>query len=68
MKEAFECLNRATVCDTMAGNARDASSSRTLRGIADQWRQLARDTDRHKRQTGKPSDDGPLETAPNRRP
>ena len=66
MKEAFECLNRATVCDTMAGNARDAASTRALRGIADQWRQLARDTDRHKRQTGKQAVAEPHETAPDR--
>lgn len=52
MREAPDCLSRAFACDTLAGQARDSSSVRVLREIADQWRQLARDTDRHKRQIG----------------
>ena len=53
MREAFECLDRANVCETMAGNAREDSSIRLLRDIADQWRRLAHGSDRHKRQTGR---------------
>ncbi|MBS0523403.1 MAG: hypothetical protein JSS04_07170 [Proteobacteria bacterium] len=52
MKEAFECLEKAAVCDRLAWHARDASSTRLFHDIAGQWRRLARDTDRHKRQTG----------------
>ncbi|HLG48228.1 MAG TPA: hypothetical protein VKY24_18435 [Reyranella sp.] len=55
MKEAFECLDKATVCETLAGGTRDASSTRILQDIADQWRRLARDTDRHKRIVAKSS-------------
>lgn len=61
MREAFECLDRATVCDTMARNARDAAATRALRGIADQWRRLAHATDRHKRMTGQPAGDSSRE-------
>jgi hypothetical protein len=57
MREASECLKRATECETMARTAQDSSTSRAMRDIAGQWRQLAQDTDRHKRITGKSSDD-----------
>ncbi len=62
MKEAFECLQRAVVCETMAGHAKDASSSRMLRAIAGQWRQLAHGTGRHKRMTGQLSAKEPVKT------
>ncbi len=53
MKEAYECLKRATLCEALADRAQESSSTRVLRDIADQWRQLAHDTVRHKRITGK---------------
>ena len=59
MREAYECLNRATVCDTLAGQAQDATSVSMLRDIADQWRQLAHDTDRHKRIIERSAGNGP---------
>lgn len=66
MKEAFECLDKATVCETLAGGTRDASSTRILQDIADQWRRLARDTDRHKRIVAKSSGLDPRGNARNR--
>ena len=63
MREALECLQRAAVCETLAGEAHDASSTRVLRDIASQWRQLADSTGRHKRMTGRSAADED-ETAP----
>jgi hypothetical protein len=53
MKEAPECLKRANICETLAGTAQDASSVRTLRDLARQWRRMADDADRYKRLVGK---------------
>ncbi len=66
MKEAFECLQRATACETLARHARDVSSTLILQDIAVQWRQLAHDTDRHKRMTAASPGDGPDESARSR--
>jgi len=66
MTEESECLHRATVCETLAGQAQDSSSARMLRDIAVQWRQLAHDTDRHKRMT-QPAGESPREIERNRR-
>jgi hypothetical protein len=49
MKEAPECLERASICDTLARRAQDASSVRVLRDLANQWRRMATDADRYKR-------------------
>lgn len=49
MEEAFECLKRAMICDTLAGQVRDASSTRTLRDLAEQWRRMANDAARYER-------------------
>jgi hypothetical protein len=49
MKEAFECLKRATICETLAGQAREASSTRALRDLAEQWRRMANDAARYER-------------------
>lgn len=68
MREAFECLHRARVCDMLARHARDRLSTRLLRDLADQWRQLAHDTARHKRQTGRWTGDDAREIARNQHP
>ena len=53
MKEASECLKRATICETLAGQARDASSTRTLRELAAQWRRMANDAAGYERLASK---------------
>jgi len=67
MKEAFECLDKANFCDRLARQAGNASSTRVLSGIAEQWRRLAHDTDRHKRQISRATHDERYETAPRNR-
>jgi hypothetical protein len=51
MKQASECLKSAERCETLAVQARAASSTRILEHVAEQWRKLAKDTERHKRMT-----------------
>ena len=51
MKQASECLKSAERCETLAVEARAASSTRILEQVAEQWRKLAKDTERHKRLT-----------------
>lgn len=51
MKEASECLRKAAACDVLAKQAQNAAGTKILSEIARQWRQLAQDTDRHRRQT-----------------
>jgi hypothetical protein len=51
MKEASDCLKIASRCETLAIEVTDASSTRVLNQVAEQWRKLARDAERHKRQT-----------------
>jgi hypothetical protein len=51
MKEASECFMHAVACEILARQAQDSSIARALLDVADQWRRLALDADRHKRQT-----------------
>ncbi len=51
MKEASECLAAARRCEGLANQTNDASSTRLLHVIAEQWRKLAQDAERHKRMT-----------------
>jgi hypothetical protein len=66
MKEALECLDKASYCDMLARRTRDASSTQLLSDISDQWRRLAHDTDRHKRQIGRPRSDSPRDATDRR--
>jgi len=49
MKQASECLRIAVRCETLALDASAASSIRQLHELAEQWRKLANDSERHKR-------------------
>jgi hypothetical protein len=51
MKEASECLKIAQRCDVLASEANEVTSTRVLRAVANQWRKLADDSERHKRLT-----------------
>jgi hypothetical protein len=51
MKEASKCLESAERCETLAVEVHDASSSRLLQQVAEQWRKLARESGRHERLT-----------------
>ena len=51
MKEASECLKIARRCENLASEVNQASSTRMLEDVANQWRKLAKDAERHKRLT-----------------
>lgn len=51
MKKASECLKSAVRCESLADEAHAVSSTRLLQQVADQWRKLAKDSERHRRLT-----------------